>query len=53
MSDLRSLGPLHIMRNCVCFAKEFCQHEAILSANSLFYLPKFSEVSPNFNDAVE
>ena len=37
-----------------CFAKmSGCQQEAIYSKNDFFHLPKFSQLSPNFKDAVE
>ena len=40
--------PVHITPNFVCFAKK-----PFLVRTSLFYLPKFSQLSPNFNCAIE
>ena len=33
--------------------KSGCQQEAISSVNDFFHLPKFSQLSSNFKDAVE
>ena len=36
------------------FGQKICQQEAISGANDFFFhLPKFSQLSPNFKDAVE
>ena len=43
---------LHYAELC-CFTKKVCQPEAICHANNFFHQPKFSQVSPNFKDAVE
>ena len=40
-------------QNLVCFAKKIGQQEALPCANDFCHLPKFSQMSPNFKDAVE
>ena len=45
-------GLVHTTQNFVWFAQN-CLQEAISSANDYFQLPKFSQVSPNFKDAVK
>lgn len=57
------LGPVHminiLLRPCLhqakfcLFCQKICQQEAISSANDFVHRPKFSQLSPKFEDAIE
>ena len=49
----RDLGPVGNTQNLVCFAKKSVTGSHFYCERFVFHRPKFSQLSPNFKDAVE